>query len=129
MKAENAPNEQGQRTVLVTDSGRGSSIAIIRALGRKGYRVIAADSDARSLGFRSRYVQDRVVYPVPQECPEKFIQILYDAVRDKKIDLIIPVTDEIIHPLAHTRARFEKLCQLALPDPDGLELVTDKAKT
>ena len=43
-----------QGTVLVTDAGRGSAISIIRALGRSKWRVIAADSDVKSLGFRSR---------------------------------------------------------------------------
>ena len=42
--------------VLVTDAGRGCSIATIRSLGRAGYKVIAGDADPRSIGFRSRFV-------------------------------------------------------------------------
>ena len=52
-------SKQRQPTILVTDTGRGSAISIIRSLGRKGWRVIAADSDPRSLGFQSRYAHEQ----------------------------------------------------------------------
>jgi NAD(P)-dependent dehydrogenase (short-subunit alcohol dehydrogenase family) len=43
-----------QKTVLITDAARGSAIAFIRSLGRRGWRVIAADTHAR---FRGRAAQ------------------------------------------------------------------------
>ncbi len=122
-------SEPRRGTVLVTDADRGSALAIIRSLGRQGWRVIAADSDPRSLGFRSRYAQDRLLYPAPTVAPQAFVDTLYDAVREKEIDLVLPVTDEVLHLLAHARARFEEVCQLALADAAALELVTDKSKT
>ena len=121
--------EQHRPTILVTDAGRGSAVAIIRSLGRKGWRVIAADSDPRSLGFRSRYASERLLYPPPDTTPRDLVNALAGAVRDRKIDLIIPVTDAIILPLSAERARFDGLCKLALPDADALELVTNKHKT
>ena len=62
--------------VLVTDSGRGSAMAIIRSLGRRGLRVIAADSSPRSAGFRSRYVSDTVVYPRPEDHSGEVVDVL-----------------------------------------------------
>ena len=45
------------------------------------------------------------------------------------MDVLFPVTDDVIQPLAAQRARFEGLCRLAIPDPEALELVSDKART
>jgi NAD(P)-dependent dehydrogenase (short-subunit alcohol dehydrogenase family) len=55
----------GERAVLVTDAGRGSGLAVIRSLGRAGWRVVAASDDPRALGFLSRHARERLVYPDP----------------------------------------------------------------
>jgi len=115
--------------VLVTDAGRGSAIAIIRSLGRKGYRVIAADSNPKSLGFYSRYASERLVYPAPETNPQEFCDCLLKNAKAKGIDLIIPATDLAIQPLARARASFTGMTLLALPENSLLEFVTDKAKT
>jgi len=119
----------GTPTLLVTDAGRGSAIAFIRSLGRKGWRVIAADSDPRSPGFRSRHVWDRLLYPAPESAPHEFVRTLLQTVREKNVDLIVPVTDAVIFPLSEARTQFEGLCKLAMPDAAALEVVTNKLKT
>ena len=116
-------------TILVTDARLGSAIAIVRSLGRQGWRVIAADSDPRSPAFRSRYVEDRLLYPAPEREPHEFVNTMVEAVRLRNVDLLIPVTDQVILPLSRERARFEGICKLALPDADALQVVTDKSET
>ena len=64
-------NKQSRPTVLVTDGGRGSAIAIVRSLGQRGCRVVVADSDPHCLGFRSRYAVKRLVYPLPETSPRE----------------------------------------------------------
>ena len=122
-------DKHNKPTILVTDAGRGSAIAIIRSLGRKGWRVIAADSDPRSPGFRSRYAQERLRYPAPETAPREFVTLLVHAAQEQGIDLIIPVTDAVILPLSEARAQFDGACRLALPDAAALEVVTNKLKT
>jgi predicted ATP-grasp superfamily ATP-dependent carboligase len=115
--------------VLVTDAGRGSALAFLRSLGRAGYPVIAADADPRSPGFRSRHVQGRLVYPDPRREPQRFALALRDAVRERDVRLVVPVTDETLLPLAQARKHFEGLCALAIPEPSALEAVTDQWRT
>jgi predicted ATP-grasp superfamily ATP-dependent carboligase len=119
----------GTPTILVTDAGRGSAIAIIRSLGRRGWRVIAADSDPRSPGFRSRYAAERLCYPPPETAPRDLVATLLRVARDRQVDLIIPVTDAVILPLSESRAEFEAVCAVAMPDAAALEVVTNKLKT
>ncbi|MCI0585487.1 MAG: ATP-grasp domain-containing protein [Planctomycetes bacterium] len=122
-------NSAGERAVLVTDAGRGSGLAVIRSLGRAGWRVVAASDDPRALGFLSRHARERLVYPDPGARPAAFVEALLGAARERRIDLIVPVTDEAIHPLAHARDRFRGVSAVAMAEPEALALVTDKERT
>jgi predicted ATP-grasp superfamily ATP-dependent carboligase len=121
--------QQPRRTILVTDAGRGSAISIIRSLGRRGYHVIAADADPRNPGFQSRYASETWVYPNPEHAPDAFVDSMEKVVHERQVDLVIPVTDAAILPLSKERARFTNLCQIAMPDPTALAMVTNKCKT
>jgi predicted ATP-grasp superfamily ATP-dependent carboligase len=124
-----AAQRTSRPAILVTDAGRGSALAIIRSLGRQGWRVIAGDSERCSLGFRSRYAAERLLYPSPTQAPALFVEAVLDAASRWGIDLVIPVTDAAILPLSEQRARFAGSCRVAMPEPDALRAVTDKEKT
>lgn len=115
--------------ILVTDAGLGSAIAIIRSLGRSGYRVLAGDSDRRSLGFRSRHAHQRVLYPSPLDEPDRFAAAVQQTVAEHRVDLVIPVTDAAILPLLKIRSKLPPPCRLAVPDAQALETTTNKAQT
>jgi predicted ATP-grasp superfamily ATP-dependent carboligase len=119
----------GRRHVLVTDAGRGSAVAFIRSLGRRGWRVTAADFDRASPGFRSRYTTDRLLYPRPSERPDTVVDTIAARVERGGIDLVVPITDEVGLPLAEARDRFAGLTTLAVPDPAGLAATHDKSTT
>lgn len=116
-------------TVLVTDASRGSSLAIIRSLGRRGWRVIAADSEPGSPGFRSRHVHARWIHPAPTTDPVGLVRSLRDAVERWRVDLLIPVTDAVILPLSEARDALPGTCRVAMPDPEPLNVVIDKLRT
>jgi len=113
----------------VTDAGRGHAVAIVRSLGRRGYRVVAADSAADAPGLASRYAAARAVYPRPDRDPAATVAAIEQIARQHGVDLIIPVTDAIIMPLSEARTRFDGWCQLALPSADALAVARDKART
>lgn len=116
-------------TVLVTDAGRGSAISIIRSLGRRGMSVVAADADPSSAGFSSRHAAEKVVYPAPEDSPGDVVETLLAAARAHRVDLLVPVTDELVLPLSRARDRFSDVCELALPEPGALALAADKRAT
>lgn len=116
-------------TVLVTDASRGSAITIIRSLSKMGWTVVAADATRRSLGFRSRHAHHRFVYPSPSAEPEAYVTALCEAVSRYAVDLLIPIADETILPLARARIRFAGQCRLAIAGDKALQAVTDKQVT
>ncbi len=114
---------------LVTDAARGAAITIIRSLGAGGLDVIAADSEARSPGFLSRYASERLRYPSPRIDPEGTVESLLRTAADRRVDLIVPVGDELTMLLSEERARFADVCRLALPDRAAYETTQDKLAT
>lgn len=115
--------------ILVTDSGRGSAISIIRALGRAGCIAVAADADPRSLGFRSRFAAQTLLYPDPKLEPERFRDFMLHTVRRGRYDLVIPVTDQAMQPLGLARDMFEPYTRLAISHNESLATVSDKQRT
>lgn len=115
--------------VIVTDACRGAAVATIRSLARKGYEVIAADSDSRSPGLFSRYAKHCVVYACPKSDPKKFIDDILAAVAKYKVDLIIPVTEQTGLPLEAERERVERVCRVPWAPADSVAIVRDKGLT
>lgn len=115
--------------VLVTDAARASAVSIIRSIGRRGAHVIAADSIRRSPGFYSRFAAERLVYPQADEHPEEAVEVLRRAAVERNVDLIIPVTDDLVVPLSEARDRFNGICALAIAEPDALAATRDKGAT
>ncbi len=91
--------------------------------------MIAADSDPQSPGFRSRYAHETLLYPKPELAPEAFVDLLLQHISEQEVDLLIPVTDNVILPILAGRAEFEKRCKVALPETDALLVTMDKNKT
>lgn len=115
--------------ILVTDAARGSAIAVIRSLGRRGSNVIAADSERRSPGFYSRYTSARLRYPPPRIDPEGAVETLLRAAREHRVDLVVPITEETVLLLSEARDRFAGVSALALPERDAYARTRDKFAT
>lgn len=115
--------------VIVTDAARASAVSIIRSLGRRGAHVIAADSIQRSPGFHSRFAAERLLYPQANEHPEEAVEVLLRAAVERNVDLIIPVTDDLVVPLSKARDRFNGICALAIAEPEALAATRNKGAT
>lgn len=114
-------------TVLVTDASLGSAIAVIRSLGRAGHRVIAADHDRGSPGFRSRYAAARLLHERAATDPDGFVRRITEAVEGWGVDVVVPVTEEHLLPLIAVRDRLGAI--VAAADADALEQTRDKLAT
>ena len=111
--------DKSSATVVVSDAERGSAVAVIRSLGAAGYRVVAAATDPRAAGCRSRWTSDRIIYSEPEA--------ILDGARRVGAALIVPVTDAVIVPLDLARDAWP--CPVAMPDRNALHTTQDKAAT
>jgi predicted ATP-grasp superfamily ATP-dependent carboligase len=115
--------------LLVTDAARGSAVAIIRSLGRCGWHVIAADDHPLAPGLYSHHACERVRYPPPRLAPDDFVATLRRLVREHRVDVVVPVTDDVILPLAAARDTLGDGCRVALPAAEALATAADKRAT
>jgi predicted ATP-grasp superfamily ATP-dependent carboligase len=116
------------RRALVTDAARGSAVAVITSLARRGWHVIAADHDRFAPGLHSRHAHEHFLYPPPRETPDQFIAALGRAVRERHVDVVVPITDDAIVPLAAANGTLDG-CAVALPGARALAATTDKRAT
>jgi predicted ATP-grasp superfamily ATP-dependent carboligase len=115
--------------VLVTDAGRGSAMSIVRSLARRGIAVVAADANRLSPAFVSRHVSGRVVYPSPRTDAPGAVDAIVRAASEQRIDLVIPVGEDLVLLLSRARERFGHTTALALPEANALETARDKQAT
>jgi len=112
--------------VLVTDGNERAALAVTRALGQQGIRVIVGAETRKSLAGASRYCAGRWQYPPPLSEPSQFISSLVEAVTRFEITAIMPVTDATLQVLAGLRDRFRPSVTGAIPPLESYDLVSDK---
>ena len=81
-------------TVLVTDGHLRSSLAVVRSLGRAGYRVCVCAATQRSLAGASRHVAERAVVPGALAEPQRHADTVAELVRRWSVDLLFPMSEE-----------------------------------
>jgi predicted ATP-grasp superfamily ATP-dependent carboligase len=115
--------------VLVTDGNSRAALAVTRSLGRSGHEVLVGDRRSRSLARSSRYCAAGVVYPDPFLDPDGFLASIEREVRDRRIDILLPITDVPTLLISQHRAAFEAHCRLPLPSERALDRAADKVDT
>jgi len=84
----NVEADRQSLNILVPEAHALGAIAVIRSLGRAGYRVHACSSDRRALGLRSNFAWCGEI--IPSYDNPAFIRWLRAYIRDQKINGIVP---------------------------------------
>lgn len=77
-------------TVLLTGAGGVVIPFLIRSLGEKGYRVLAADMDPLAPGLRLA----EKGFTIPPGKDPRFLPVLRALCKEERIDVIVPLVDE-----------------------------------
>jgi protein-tyrosine-phosphatase/predicted ATP-grasp superfamily ATP-dependent carboligase len=115
--------------VLVLDGDKIPALDIVRSLGRAGLIVSVASSRPDALAFKSRYAHRALIYPHPEPDYEPFVTWLDAVLRTDAYDLVVPVTDLTVVPIAKNFDRLRRRAALATESFDRLHIVSDKSKT
>lgn len=112
-------------TVLLTLGRLPKGLELARALHAAGHRVIVADPFRLHLCRLSRAVAKCFTPPAPAFHPGEYLDALIDIVCAQSVDLVIPVSEEVMH-VAQLSGRLPKGTQLLCPPPARLQQLHDK---
>jgi predicted ATP-grasp superfamily ATP-dependent carboligase len=112
-------------TVCVLDANQRSALAVVRSLGKRALRVIAADDCEPTLAGSSRYCAGSFTYPSPYEDPDRFIRALGEELAQYGCSIVLPMTDLTTLLLARFREMLPGI-QLPIANLDTLETFSDK---
>lgn len=114
-------------SVFVTDGTWNLTQSVIRCFGRKNIKVVAGDNSRFIFGLHSRYCSELVNYPSPKN--EAFITSLYNIIRDLKVDVLIPISNDTVFQISKHKELFEKITNVPIPDHEIMMKAFDKLET
>ena len=112
--------------VLVTDTHYKNGLCAVRSLGRHGVTVIAAAPRRLAAGASSRSASARIVYPPPTRVDE-FLSVINRAVERYSIDVILPMSLELVEVFARNRSSLPDHIQIPIVEMNKFVVAADKA--
>src|SRR5690606_26091649 len=87
--------------ILFTSSRMPHALPMIRALGRAGHIIHAADTFRLAPGNHSRYVSELHLTRSPRYAPREWIRDIADIVTSRGIELVLPMFEEVFYLAKH----------------------------
>lgn len=115
--------------IFVTDAQMRSSLAVIRSLGKRGFKVTAGEETRFATGFFSKYCNNHVVYPPPLKQKKDFIEYLIATLQKNTCDLLIPVANPTLEPIIENEKELSQYVNIALPPRETFMKGYDKQTT
>jgi predicted ATP-grasp superfamily ATP-dependent carboligase len=116
--------------ILVLDGHSAAALAFTRSAGRAGHWVaVGANAGLFAAAKLSRYCRLALDYPVSTDDASRFVDAIFNFVRQHSVELVVPITDWTLHPISEQRDRFDGVCRVVLPPHAALETASDKYRT
>ena len=112
--------------VLVTDGHSRAGLAVARALARRGVTVLVLASEPGSPVFHSRLLRNVILSPSAMNNPKGFAEFVLKTLREHRIGLALPITDQALLAFDQYRAQLETLTRVAMASPEALRSALDK---
>lgn len=111
--------------VLVTDGHLRPALAVVRSLGRAGYRPYVCSPRRRSLAGSSRYALADGQVPDPLSHPEALAEAVEALVRRWSVSLLLPISEEALSVLL-SRGNRLRGTDVPFPPYDVFQKASDK---
>lgn len=117
-----------RQSVVVPSATPASSLAFHRSLGRRGIRTIAVSEDDTVPSFRSRYCDENVLVPPPDEDVAAYKDALISLAMRPDVRTIVPLREPDIYVLSKYRSEFGEHVATPWPSFDTLRTAHDRAE-
>lgn len=114
--------------VFVTDANYKHTLGAVRSLGKRGISIIAGSSVKFAQSFYSKYCQERVLYPDPEN-EEEFVTFMLGFVKERGIDVLLPIGYFATVALSKHKEEFRTLTKLPVVDWSAMRVACQKDKT
>lgn len=114
--------------ILITNAEKRSALGVIRALGRRGFKITAMSDTSFSPGFYSRYVSRRKLYNGPSNV-DAFLNDIIAELKTKSYDFLIPVADTPLAIFSAYRQELLPFTQIPIAHDNTIQVALSKAKT
>lgn len=114
-------------TVLLTLGRLPKALEVARALQAAGARVLVAEPFAKHLSGVSRAVTESFVVTAPAIDRQRYLADLRELVIARKIDLVVPISEEIVHVSA-LHGSLPAHCRLVSMSQRDIIAVHDKGR-
>ena len=104
------------RKVLIAGAEENPSLPIIESISKKGIDVCVASHKKICVGFFSRYVKKRFVYPSPFTNPDGFVNELVNFIKREGFDVTFVTGEQPTLLLSKYKNLFEQYTKLPLVD-------------
>lgn len=112
----------------MTDGDNRAALAITRSLGRKGHRIVVGEKTQPSLAQTSRYCTESFMHPDPVHESAGFVETLLRTVREKQIDMVLPVAEITTALVTAHKSAFERYCKVPFPDVATFDRAANKVE-
>jgi predicted ATP-grasp superfamily ATP-dependent carboligase len=97
--------------VLLTNARSQITLDIARHLSYGGHEVYTVDPFFFNVSRFSNAVKKSFKTPIPSKEPEKYIEALLNIVKSEKIDLLIPIWEDVLY-VSKVKDQFPDYCQV-----------------
>lgn len=112
----------------MTDGETRPALAITRSLGSKGHRIIVGEKAQPSLAQTSRYCSEGFTYPDPARDSAGFVETLVRTVRERDIDVVLPVTEITTALVVENRGEIERHSRIPFPQAATFNRAANKVE-
>lgn len=116
-----------RRTVIVTDGNQRAALAVVRSLGKAGFRCVVVAPIERSIAGVSRFADREIVLPDALEAPDAFVAGIADLARRENAALVIPITEPAMLAILPEREQLAPAC-VPFADAETFTAVSDKQR-
>lgn len=114
-------------TILVTDGEQRAALAVVRSLGRAGYRTIVTSSRPRPLAGGSRYAAAEFLIPDALDETEAFVAAIQQLIGEEQVSVIIPIAEPALLALLPIADTLEGV-QIPFAPAEAFQHICDKAE-